>query len=61
MYNEISIEQRAHDLAVQAVIANYRLKGKAISSSNAMDFISEYRSLLISFLNPLKEGETDLR
>ena len=61
MYNEISIEQRAHDLAVQAAILNYQLKGKPIDSKNAFEFVMEYRSLLTSFLMPLEEGKTDLR
>lgn len=61
MYSEISIEQRAHDLAVQAVIMNYQLKGESIDSKNAFDFVSEYRNLLSSFLSPLEEGKTDLR
>lgn len=61
MYNDIDIEQRAHDLAMQAVIMNYQLKGEAINSNNAFDFVLEYRNLLQYFLGPLQEGQTDLR
>lgn len=61
MYNDIAIEQRAHDLAMQAVIMNYHLKGEAINSNNAFDFVLEYRNLLQYFLGPLQEGQTDLR
>lgn len=28
MYKDISVEQRTHDLAVQAVIHNYQLRGE---------------------------------
>lgn len=61
MYNDISAEQRAHDLAVQAAILNYQLKGEMINSNNVLDFVCEYRSLLSSFLGPVKEGMSDLR
>ncbi|MDE5779163.1 MAG: hypothetical protein K2I10_11745 [Lachnospiraceae bacterium] len=61
MYDEISIEQRAHDLAVQATILNYQLKGQSIDSANASDFVFEYRSLLSHFLGPVEEGASDLR
>lgn len=61
MYNEISVEQRAHDLAIQAVIHNYQLKNEPITSDNAMDYVAEYRSLLTSFLGPVEEGKSDLR
>ncbi len=61
MYSDISIEQRAHDLAVQATILNYQLKGQPIDSNNAFDFVCEYRGLLSCFLAPVKEGASDLR
>lgn len=46
MYNDIGIEQRAHDLAVQAVILNYQIRGERITEDNAFEFATEYRSLL---------------
>lgn len=61
MYNDISVEQRAHDLAVQAAILNYQLKGEMINSNNAFDFVCEYRSLLSFFLGSVEEGMRDLR
>lgn len=61
MYNDISVEQRAHDLAVQAAILNYQLKGEMINSNNALDFVCEYRSLFSSFLGSVEEGMSDLR
>ena len=37
MYDDIDIEQRAHDLAVQATIHNYQLDGAKITNENAFE------------------------
>lgn len=60
MYNDIGIEQRAHDLAVQAVILNYQIRGERITEDNAFEFATEYRSLLKPIRNSISEGLTDL-
>lgn len=61
MYSDIPTEQRAHDLAVQAVVMNYQLRGEPITSKNSFDFVLEYRNLLSQFIGSVDEGKTDLR
>ena len=60
MYKDISVEQRTHHLAVQAVIHNYQLLGKEITEGNAFEFAVEYRSLLKQIRNSISEGLSDL-
>ncbi|MEF2693494.1 MAG: hypothetical protein U0O03_01470 [Blautia wexlerae] len=60
MYKDISVEQRTHDLAVQAVIHNYQLRGEKITEINAFEFAVEYRSLLKEIRNSISEGLSDL-
>lgn len=61
MYNEISIEQRTHDLAVQATILYYQQCGIKIDEDNAFEYGIKYRSLLKQIRNSISEGQTDLK
>ena len=60
MYKEISVEQRTHDLAVQAVIHNYQLRGESVTEENAFEFAIEYRRLLKGIRDSVSEGQSDL-
>ena len=59
MYSDISIEQRAHDLALQATILQYQQKGIIIDEKNAFEYAIAYRHLLSEVRRSLEEGETD--
>lgn len=61
MYDDISIEQRAHDLALQATILQYQQKGITIDEKNAFDYAIVYRRILSKVRRSLEEGRTDLR
>lgn len=61
MYDDIDIEQRAHDLAVQATIHNYQLDGAKITNENAFEFAIMYRSLLKEIRGSIVEGRSDLQ
>lgn len=60
MYNEISVEQRTHDLAVAATILYYQQNNIKITESNAFDYAMKYRSLLKHIRDSIEEGRTDL-
>ena len=60
MYNEISIEQRTHDLAVAATILYYQQNNIEITESNAFDYAMKYRSLLKPLRDSIEEGKEDL-
>lgn len=61
MYDEISVEQRTHDLALQATILYFQQNGIQINESNAWDYAMKYRSLLSPIRHCIEEGRTDLR
>lgn len=61
MYNDISVEQRAHDLAVAATILYYQQKQISIDESNAFEYGIKYRSLLKQIRNSMEEGKTDMQ
>lgn len=61
MYDDIAIEQRVHDLAVQATIHNYKLAGVKITERNAFEFAVMYRSLLREIRRSIEEGRSDLQ
>lgn len=61
MYDDISIEQRVHDLAVQATILYFQQNNIEINESNAFEYACKYRSLLNPIRCSIKEGRTDLQ
>ncbi len=61
MYNEISVEQRSHDLAVAATILYYQQKGVSIDEGNAFEYGIKYRSLLKHIRHSIEEGKTDMQ
>lgn len=61
MYDDIAIEQRVHDLAVQATIHNYKLAGTEITAGNAFEFAVMYRNLLREIRRSIEEGRSDLQ
>ena len=61
MYKDISIEQCAHDLAIQAAIHDYQLRGEAITENNAFEFAILYRRLLKKIRDSVSEGQSDLQ
>lgn len=61
MYNDISVEQRTHDLAVAATILYFQQQGISIDETNAFDYAIKYRSLLKQIRNSIEEGKTDLQ
>ncbi|MDO4553679.1 MAG: hypothetical protein Q4B70_00870 [Lachnospiraceae bacterium] len=60
MYEDLSIEQRTHDLAVAATIAYFQKKDIIIDESNAFEYAMKYRSLLKGIRNSILEARTDL-
>lgn len=60
MYDEISVEQRTHDLALQATILYFQQEGIEVNESNAWDYAMKYRSLLKPIRRCIEEGRTDL-
>ena len=61
MYSDISVEQRAHDLALQATILIYQRKNLPLSSAtDYFEFGCQYRAALRAILPSIKEGATDL-
>lgn len=60
MYKDLSVEQRAHDLAVQATILNYQMRGERVTEDNAFEFAIEYRRLLKPIRDSISEGLSDL-
>ena len=61
VYNDISNEQRAHDLAVQATLLIYQRKNLPLSSeSDFFEFGCQYRSALKKIRSSIEEGATDL-
>lgn len=61
MYDEISLEQRTHDLAVAATVLYYQQQNIEISESNAFEYGMKYRCLLNQIRNSMEEGKSDLR
>lgn len=61
MYDEISLEQRTHDLAVAATILYYQQQNIEINESNAFEYDMKYRSLLNQIRKSMDEGKSDLR
>lgn len=61
MYDDIIIEQRVHDLAVQATISYFQQHNISIDESSAWDYATKYRSLLSPIRRCLEEGRSDLR
>ena len=61
MYDEISLEQRTHDLAVAATILYYQQQNIEINESNAFEYGMKYRSLLNQIRKSMDEGKSDLR
>lgn len=61
MYDEISLEQRTHDLAIAATVLYYQQQNIEISESNAFEYGMKYRSLLNQIRNSMEEGKSDLR
>lgn len=61
MYDSINVEQRTHDLALQATILYFQQNGFQITESNAWDYVMKYRSLLKPIRACIEEGRTDLR
>lgn len=61
MYSDISAEQRAHDLAVQATILYYQQCGIKIDETNAFEYGCKYRSILKQIRNSIEEGISDLQ
>lgn len=62
MYNDISAEQRAHDLAIQATLLIYQRKNLPLSSeTDFFEFACQYRSALKAILPSIKDDSTDLR
>lgn len=59
MYNDISIEQRTHDLAVAATFLYYQQKGISIDENNAFEYGIKYRSLLKQIRHSMEEARTD--
>lgn len=61
MYDDISIEQRAHDLAIQATLLIYQRKNLPLSSaSDFFEFGCQYRSVLVHIRKSIAEGVSDL-
>lgn len=61
MYDEISIEQRAHDLAVQATLLIYQRDNLPLSSeTDFYEFGYQYRSALAQIRKSISEGNSDL-
>lgn len=61
MYDDVSVEQRTHDLALQATILYFQQNGIQINESTAWDYVMKYRSLLKPIRDCVEEGLTDLR
>lgn len=61
MYDDVSVEQRTHDLALQATILYFQQHDISVDESNALDFGMKYRSLLRPIRNCIEEGRTDLQ
>lgn len=62
MYNDISVEQRAHDLAVQATLLVYQRKNLPLSSeTDFFEFGCQYRSALRLIRSSIEEGVSDLK
>ena len=59
MYDDLSVEQRTHDLALQATILHYQQHGISVNESNIWDFVLTYRSLLKPIRDCVEEGRTD--
>lgn len=60
MYDDISVEQRAHDLALIATENHLRLTGEDIDEKNAFEYAIYYRSILRNIRRSIEEGRTDL-
>lgn len=61
MYKEISEEQRAHDLAVQATVLHYQKNNLPLTSeSDYFEFGCVYRAALKSIRSSIEEGASDL-
>lgn len=58
--NEISMEQRVHDLALHATILHYQQNGIDITESNAFEYGIYYRRLLDKIRSSISEGKSDL-
>lgn len=61
MYDDISVEQRAHDLSVAATILYYQQNNIQITEENAFECGMVYRRLLAEFRKSIEEGRSDLR
>ena len=62
MYDDISIEQRAHDLALQATLLIYQRKNLPLSSeTDFFEFGCQYRSALRQIRPSIEEGASDLK
>lgn len=61
MFKDVSVEQRTHDLALQATILYYQQHDISVDESNAWDFVMKYRSLLKPIRNCVEEARTDLQ
>lgn len=61
MYDDISVEQRAHDLALSATILVYQRKNLPLSSeTDFFEFGCAYRSALTTIRRSIEEGASDL-
>lgn len=61
MCNNISVEQRAHDLAVQATALIYQRENKPLSSpTDFFEFGIQYREALRLIRRSIEEGCSDL-
>ena len=61
MYDDVNIEQRVHDLAVQATVLYFQQNNISVDESNAWDYVMKYRSLLRPIRKCVEEGRSDLR
>lgn len=61
MYDDISVEQRAHDLSVAATILYYQQNNIKIKEENAFECGMLYRRFLAEFRKSIEEGQSDLR
>lgn len=61
MCYDVSVEQRTHDLALQATVLYFQQNGIQINESTVWDYVMKYRSLLKPIRDCVEEGRTDLR
>lgn len=61
MYNEISDEQRAHDLAVQATLLIYQRNSLPLATAtDFFEFGIQYRTALAQIRKSIAEGHSDI-